>query len=409
MRKRMRSSLVVAGALMLIASACGNGNSSSTGGGGGGGTQPKVYSYDASAKGEGQLNLIDWPYYADKSIVKPFEAQTGCQVTVKDANTSDEMVNLMRQQGGSLYDGVSASGDATRRLIGGGDVAAVDINSFADYKNVMPTLQAPAHNTVDGVHYGVPYEWGPNILMWNTNVVKQAPTSWDVTFEPNSPYAGKITVYDSPIYIADAAMYLMAHQPDLKITDPYELSQTQFDAAVNLLKQQAGMVSKPWALYSDEIDGFESGDMAIGTAWPVNQNLLVSDGKVPVQSTTPSEGVTGWADTWMMSSHAQHPVCMLDWMNYTLSDKVQAATAVIFGATPSVTTACGDLQQGLLDAYGKTVGKSAYDFYHCGDDQYLSSVFLWKTPLPDCGDSRGSTCVDYSQWTNAWTEIRGAG
>ncbi|MGZ4147752.1 MAG: hypothetical protein ACXVPL_08605, partial [Actinomycetota bacterium] len=105
----------------------------------------------------------------------------------------------------------------------------------------------------------------------------------------------------------------------------------------------------------------------------------------------------------------QHPVCMLQWMNYTLSDTVQATTAVAFGATPSVTTACTQLQSQLSDAYGKSVEKQIYPVYHCGDDEYLKSIYLWKTPLPDCGDSRGQSCVDYSTWTSAWTDIRGAG
>jgi putative spermidine/putrescine transport system substrate-binding protein len=399
--KRMKgSALAVFGVLVLVATACGSNNDNAGGGGGGGGTQgPKVFSYDANAQGEGQLDLIPWPGYTQKAWVKPFEDETGCQVNIKYGNTSDEMVNLMRQQGGTLYDGVSASGDATNRLIANGDVAAVDVESFPEYKDVMQTLQAPPHNTVDGVHYGVPYMWGPNILMYNTDVVSSAPSSWDVAFESNSPYAGKITAYDSPIYIADAAMYLKATQPDLGITDPYELTQDQFDAAVNLLKQQSGMISKYWAVYTDEIDGFESGDMVVGTAWPVNQSILVSDGKVPVASVIPSEGVTGWADTWMMSSNAQHPVCMMKWMEYTLRPDVQTAVAEYYGATPSNTASCAQLD--------KDLGKDAAN-YHCGDDAFLSQVYLWKTPLPDCGDDRGQTCVDYSAWTNAWTDIRGA-
>ncbi len=380
---KLKGLLAALAGLALVAAACGGGEE---GGGGGatGGETPKVYSYDPNAQGEGALSLVPWPGYTQKAWVKPFEEETGCQVSIKYGNTSDEMVNLMRQQGGSLYDGVSASGDATLRLIANGDVAPVDVNSFPDYADVMDSLQAPAHNTVDDVHYGVPYTWGPNLLMYNTDVVDPAPTSWDVTFETDSPYAGKITAYDSPIFIADAAMYVMAHQPDLGITDPYELTQDQFDAAVNLLKGQAGMVGKYWAVYTDEIDGFTSGDMTIGTAWPVNFQYTAAE-KVPVQVTIPSEGVTGWADTWMM---------------YTLRPDVQTQVAEFYGATPSNTASCDQLNADL--------GADAAS-YHCGDDAFLSSVFLWKTPLAECGDERGQTCVDYSAWTNAWTEIRGAG
>jgi putative spermidine/putrescine transport system substrate-binding protein len=316
------------------------------------------------------------------------------------------MVNLMRQGGGTEYDGVSASGDATNRLIAAGDVAAVDVTKlFSDYADVMPSLQAPAHNTVNGVHYGVPYMWGPNFLMYNTDVVTTPPTSWASVFEttldgaPN-PYAGNVTAYDSPIYIADAALYLKAHNPGLGITDPYELTLDQLTAATDLLKQQAGMIKKYWAVYTDEIDGFNSKDMVIGTAWPVNLQYTAAAGKVPVDFVIPSEGVTGWADTWMMSSHAQHPNCMLKWMEYTLRPDVQTQVAEFYGATPSNTASCDQLNADL--------GADATS-YHCGDDAFLSQVKLWKTPLSDCGDDRGATCTDYATWTNAWTDIRGAG
>jgi putative spermidine/putrescine transport system substrate-binding protein len=389
--------LVAASVLAVVAAACSNASSgpSSDGGGGGG---PTLVKYDASAQGEGSLSVIAWPGYTQKAWVQPFEQETGCEVSIKYGNTSDQMVNLMRQQQGSLYDGVSASGDATNRLIANGDVAPIDVTSFSEYTNVMQSLQAPPHNTVGDVHYGVPYMWGPNILMYNTDVVKSAPDSWSVVFETDSPYAGKVTAYDSPIYIADAATYLKAHQPDLNITDPYELTQEQFDAAIALLKQQNPLINKYWAVYTDEIDGFENGDMVIGTAWPVNQSVLVGDGKVPVASVIPSEGVTGWADTWMMSSNAPHPVCMAKWMEYTLRPDIQTQVAEYYGATPSNTASCQQLD--------KDLGKDAAN-YHCGDDAFLSQVALWKTPLSDCGDSRGSSCIDYSAWTTGWLEVTG--
>jgi len=394
--RRLTTACAVLAALALVAAACGSETSTSPGASG---TSSAATTSIADLKGEGSLDLIAWQGYTEDDWVKPFEQDTGCNVTVKYANTSDDMVNYMRQGGGTLYDGVSASGDATNRLIANGDVASIDISQFPEYANVMQSLQAPAHNTVGGVHYGVPYMWGPNFLMYNTAVVNPAPTSWDVTFDPSSPYAGKITAYDSPIFIADAALYLKTHQPDLGITDPYELTSAQLDAATSLLKQQAGMIGKYWAYYLDEIKGFNSGDMVIGTAWPVNEQYVQAAGKVNVADVIPSEGVTGWADTWMMSSHAQHPNCMLEWMDYTLQPGVQTQVAEFYGATPSNTGSCTKLDKDLGDAAAA---------YHCGDDQFLQSVYLWKTPLGVCPDG-SQTCTDYNAWTEKWLEIRGGG
>lgn len=389
-------------ALALTAAACGGGGSEtdSTASGTGSGSELPT----KIGKGEGELNLIAWSGYVedgsnDKTFdwVTPFEKETGCKVNVKYGDTSDEMVTLMRQGEGSVYDGVSASGDASNRLIAAGDVSEVNIELIDGYDDVMKSLQSPGHNTVGGKHYGVPYLWGPNVLMYNTEVVKEKPTSWDITWEEDSPYAGKVTAYDSPIFIADAALYLKAHDPDLGITDPYELTEEQLDAAVELLDQQSELIGKYWALYTDEIDGFASGDLVAGTAWPYQVSSLKTD-KEPVDAVIPEEGATGWADTWMMSANAEHPNCMYMWMQHTMTPEVQAEAATWFGGTPSLTTACGPLK--------KSLGRSATIDFHCGQDSFLDQINLWKTPIPDCGDDRGMECTDYSEWTQRWTEVR---
>ena len=165
--------------------------------------------------------------------MKPFTKATGCKVQAKYGGSSDEMVTLMRT---GQYDAVSASGDASLRLILGKDVRPIDPKLMPDYKNFIPALKSPAHNTVKGVHYGISLQWGPNTLMYNTKKVKPKPTSWGLLY--SSKYKGKITVPDNPIQIADAALYLSKTKPALGIKDPYELNDAQFKAAVDLLKKQ---------------------------------------------------------------------------------------------------------------------------------------------------------------------------
>ena len=421
MRKQLRW-LAIMGVLALVAAACGDDDGGGDGGGGGGETITPAITYDAIGEGEGALELVAWHGYTEdgttegfESIdwVTPFEEETGCDINVTYADSSDEMVTLMRQGEGAVYDGVSASGDASNRLIAGGDVGAVDPALFPEMANVIAPLNPDGgtntdHYIVDGSTYGVPYMYGPNFLMYNTEVVTPAPTSWDITFEADSPYAGSLTAYDSPIFIADAAMYLMSTNPDLGITDPYELDQTQFDAAVDLLKQQAPMIGSYWALYTDEIDGFVNGSMVAGTAWPVNYTYAAVD--APVDAVEPAEGMTGWADTWMISANAPHPNCMLMWMDYTLRADVQAVVAEFYGAAGSNENSCDELRTLMVEYYGEGADAAVDTLKqsHCGDAEFLDSLYLWKTPQVDCGDERGEVCIDYSEWTQAWTEIRGA-
>src|SRR3954463_8295389 len=234
--RRLGVTLAVCAALVA---ACSSSNNS---GGGGNTAPPKTEPLSALGQGEGQLNLIAWAGYAEDGSndpkvdwVHPFEKATGCVVNTKTAGTSDEMVNLMKT---GEYDAVSASGDASLRLIASGTVAPVNTKLVPNYADVFPGLKMKPWNSVNNVSYGIPHGRGANLLMWRTDKVKTAPDSWGAVFDANSPYKGKITAYDNPIYIADAALYLKSTRPDLKITDPYELDQKQFTAAVDLLKQQ---------------------------------------------------------------------------------------------------------------------------------------------------------------------------
>jgi putative spermidine/putrescine transport system substrate-binding protein len=305
------------------------------------------------------------------------------------------MVALMRQGGDSAYDLVSASGDASLRLIKGGDVAPIDVNLIPSWKNFIPQLQSPPHNTVNGVHYGISLQWGPNLLMYNPKVIKTPPSSWSIIYSPK--YKGQITVPDNPIQIADAALYLSRHDPSLSITDPYELTEKQLDAAVALLKKQRPLIVKYWALASDEIDLFKNGNAIVGAAWPYQVSTLKAD-HAPVAEEIPSEGATGWADTWMMASHAKHPNCALMWMRYISTPKVQAEQAVSYGETPANRLACPYMNQ---------LQKGACAVYHANaPTAYFNSIKFWKTPTTTC-DNGQTNCTDYSEWDQKWTEVKG--
>ncbi len=236
-------------------------------------------------KGEGQLNLIAWEGYLDPSWVKPFEQQTGCQINAKYAGSSDEMVSLMKDGGGGQYDMVSSSGDADLRILYAGDAHPVNMALIPAAKDFFPAFQAPSFNTINGVHYGVSLQWGPNVLMYNTKDFTTAPTSWSVLYDTANK--GKVTVPDNPIQIADAALYLEKTKPSLGITDPYELTQPQFQAAVALLAAQQPLVKKYWALASEEISDFQNGNVTLGAGWPYQVSALKA-AKFPIGSTVPA-------------------------------------------------------------------------------------------------------------------------
>jgi putative spermidine/putrescine transport system substrate-binding protein len=382
--------LVVVGllAFMLLLAGCGSSDNDTTG-----------EELTKVGKGEGALSLISWAGYVEPEWVEPFEQKTGCKVSDKIAGTSDEMIQLMRT---GQYDGVSASGNASARLVEGGDVDPVNVSLVPNYKTIFSELKDQPYNTFDGVHYGIPHGRGANLLMWNTNDVKPDPTSWDVILDPKkaAKYKGKISAYDDPIYIADAAVYLKAHQPDLGIENPYELNEDQFNAAVELMKEQRPNVGEYWSEAAKQISAFANGDVQVGTTWQYQYFELTGEGK-PVaaspasQGFLPSEGATGWSDTWMISSQAKHPNCMYMWMDWVVSPEINAQVAQFFGEAPGQRLACEHTEE-----------KNFCAKYHAEDPAFWKRVYFWVTPVADCGNG-SSDCMDYNDWLNAWTAIKG--
>ena len=352
-------------------------------------------------KGEGQLNIVAWAGYVERGEtdknydwVTGFEKEPGCKVSVKTAATSDEMVALMNEGG---FDLVTASGDASLRLIAGGKVQALNLALIPSYSKIDPRLQNAPWHTVDGKHYGVPYQWGGNILMYNTKVFPKAPDSWNVVFEEQTLADGKsnkgrVQAFDGPIHIADAALYLMTHQPALGIKDPYELNEDQYKASLDLLRKQRQLVGRYWHDAFVQIDDFKNEGVVASGSWPFQANALIAD-KQPIATTVPKEGVTGWADTSMVHSDAKNLTCAYKWLEHSLNNKLQGDLASWFGSVPVVPAACEG--NALLGPTGcKTNGIDNFD-----------RVRFWRTPVSQC-KSQG-TCVPYYRWVSDYIAILG--
>ncbi len=358
---------------------------------------------EALGAGEGQLNLIIWPGYAERgeyegfNWVDPFEAETGCKVNVTAMTDSNNGVQLLQS---GQYDGGSFSGDASVRLMTAGDVAPINVDLLSNYAAVFSGLKNQAHNSMDGMPYGVPHGRGPNLLMWNTDVVTTAPTSWDAVWEGDPAVNGKISIYDSSIYIADAAIHLMAKRPELGITNPYQLNEEQFAAAIDLLEKQRDLGVIYWGNYADQVAGFASGDLVIGTTWQFMANVLGGDATAPkVGTVMPEEGSTGWSDTWMMATKAANPNCMYLWMNHMMSAEANGQATVFFGEAATSEAAC---------AYADTIAPGHCELTHASDEAYWEKIWYWATPREDCDDADpATTCKTQDDWVEAWTTLRG--
>jgi putative spermidine/putrescine transport system substrate-binding protein len=361
-------------------------------------------------KGEGNLNVVAWAGYLERGTtvaafdwVTGFEKNTGCMVNIKTAGTSDEMVALMNEGG---FDIVTASGDASLRLIAGETVQEINIDLIPSWNTIDPRLQDAAWHTVDGKHYGTPYMWGSNVLMYNTETFGDStPDSWNVVFEEQNLPDGqsnknRVQAFDGPIHIADAAMYLMYHQPELGIKDPYELTNDQYQASLNLLRQQRKLVGRYWHDAFMQIDDFTNEGFVASASWPFMVNLLVG-AEQPIASVIPKEGATGWADTTMVHSEAANINCSYMWMEHQLSSNLQSDLGTWFGAVPSVPSKCGT---GLMDPAAGIYPEGADACKINGIDNF-DKIHFWRTPVSNCKTQ--DSCIPYYKWVTDYIAVLG--
>lgn len=349
--------------------------------------------------GEGALNLLTLPGSVESGgtdprvdWVTPFQERTGCKIGLKVVKTPEEMADLMRDRG-RRYDGVAAPPEVAGRLVEENQAVPINPDLVDGYKKLEPRLRKLLER--DGKHYGLPYVWGSNLLMYDTRAV-QAPTSWAALFDPGQArrHSGKIVMRDSPLAIAEAALYLKGRQRKLKIRDPYSLTPAQLSAAGRVLAEQRRYVGEYWDLPADAVSAFAGGRAVLGQAWPYHADVLNRASR-PVQSVIPSEGATGWMDAWMIGARVQHPNCMYQWLQWTASPDVQQQVAEWTGVAPANPQACsGDrLKSGFCAAY------------HVGDRGYLNKIVFAHAPSKACGgDSGKKDCTDYAEWTRTWIQ-----
>ncbi len=348
---------------------------------------------------EGRLVLAAPPGYVEDGStdpkvdwVTPFERATRCKVSVEEADGTDALIRALRR---GDVDGVAGPSDVVLRVAATRDAAPINTTLVPRLASALRGLERPPFALFRGRTYAVAFGRVADAIIWRTDQVAAAPTSWRALFDRSSPYRGRISLPDDAMMIADAALYLRAHRPRLRIRDPYELDRRQLQAAVELLKRQRSLVKRYWTDETKAELDFARRDAVLGVAPQSVARKLVAD-EVPLRSRVPTEGSTGRARVWMLSSRARHPSCMYRWLDHVLSPAANADAAKWLGHAPVTAAACRV----------RSARRHCF-LYHALDQTYFSRVHLARTPQRTCGDRRGRVCADYARWLAAWDEARG--
>jgi len=348
---------------------------------------------------ENNLNVLVWPGYAEEGNidpvidwVTPFEKNTGCEVSVKTFNTPQEALNLMRAGG---YDIVSAPSEISFGLIESTSVQPINTYLLANYENLFDDLKERSWNKVEENIYGVAQGRGANLLTYNINKMNNQIVNWALTFNPESDFAGRISVQDSPMTIAIAALYLMRANPNLQITNPYALDKNQFDAVMDLIVSQKSIVGNYWADYQSDFNAIKNNQVDIGLSWQETINAVNTPTNI-VNGIKPVEGTTGWVNNWMISKSTKSINCSYKWIDWMISPQTNALTAEWFGEAPANKEACG-----------LTANKNHCAVFNTEDDKFWADIYYWQYPQTKCLDGRTEiTCVGYEDWFLTWTNFR---
>ena len=321
-----------------------------------------------------ELTMVIWEGYADPSFAAKFEEENDATINATPMSSSDDAFARLQAGGGSNFDLVSASNDVSQRLIDAGLVQPIDPTRLTNYNDLYEQFQNPPYITKDGELYGANFAWGPTLLLYNTEQVTEEPTSWNALLDEQ--YAGKISTWNAPIQIAQYALLL-----DPKPEDPYLLDDEQLAQVKDLLVQQRPLIRTYWNLGDELKQLYASGEVVISDAWPYVSLGLKEQG-VPVAEVIPSEGVTGWSDSWMLTSGAQNVDLAYKWMDYMIGPDGQMG--VLNNNNYAITNQKviegldAELREGLLM-----------------DDieQGYESILMWRN-VPN-----------YDKWLQIWQEV----
>jgi spermidine/putrescine-binding protein len=268
-----------------------------------------------SAAAQTELNAIVWEGYTADTFADAWEEENDAQINSTFMASSDDAFSQLMAGGGANFDLVSASNDLTQRLVDAGIVQEIDPSRLSNFEDLYEQFQYPDYITFDGKLYGANFAWGPTIMLYNSEQITTPPTSWSALLDEQ--YAGKIATWNAPIQIAQYALLL-----DPRPEDPYVLDDEQLAQVRDLLIEQKPLVRAYWNFGGELADLFVNGEVHISDAWPY-ATLGAKAGGAQVEEVIPEEGVTGWSDSWMITTGATDVDLCYSWIDYMISPEGQ--------------------------------------------------------------------------------------
>jgi spermidine/putrescine-binding protein len=276
------------------------------------------------------LGLLVWEGYADPSFVRAFEEKYQCKVSASYMGSSDELVAKLRGGSASNYDVISPSSDVATMIATANLAAPLDLSKIPAYGQLMTRLTSLALVKTGGNVYGVPFQWGPNPLLYDTSAFAHAPESWNALWD--AKLRGKISVWDDLSTVYMAAQVLGYDQPDPHAL--YNLTDAQLEKVKAKLIELKPNIRKIWSTGGELTNLFENHEVQAAMGWPLMTNQLRKH-NFPIGETIPRENTTGWIDHLMITAASEHKELAHQFLAYLVEAKTQKLVGDVTGYLPA--------------------------------------------------------------------------
>jgi len=308
------------------------------------------------------LGLLVWEGYADPSFIAAFEQKCQCKVSASYMGSSDELVAKLRGGSAANYDVISPSSDVATMIATTGLAAPLDLTKIPAYKELMPRLTSLPLVKSGGNVYGVPYQWGPNPLLYDASAFSSPPESWNILWDPKAK--GKVSVWDDLSTVYMAAQVLGYDKPDPHAL--YNLTDEQLDKVKAKLIALKPNIRKIWSTGGELTNLFENREVQLAMGWPLTTNQL-RKANFPIGETIPRENTTGWIDHLMITAASDHKDLAHQLIEYLAEAKTQKQVSAVTGYLPANPGVAN-----LLTASERTN-------LHLDDlDHYQQRIYFWE-------------------------------
>lgn len=326
------------------------------------------------------LSLLVWEGYADPSFLKTFEDAHHCKVVASYMGSSDELVAKLRGGSAGNYDVISPSSDVATSIVRAGLAAPLDLSKIPAYPQLSARLRESPLVKANGQTYGVPFVWGPNPLLYDTNAFPKAPDSWSDLWNPKLKV--KISLWDELSSVYMAAQVLGYDKPDPN--QLYNLSDEQLEAVKKKLVELKPNIRKYWTTGGELTNLFQNHEVTIAMGWPL-MTVELRKLNYPIGETIPKENTTGWIDHLMITAASSHKELAQAFLDYMVEPQTQKLVTDVTHYTPA------------NPATAQLLTPDEVKSLHLDDpDAYMKRIYFWQD-VPR-----------RQKYTEIWNEVKNA-